>query len=193
MMTDFFEWELPKEIGRYDEQSPYTPTSATSNWGNEQGLRNGDLHYWGVWHADSTFASFANNTGRFVSEYGFQSYPDSITLAEHFPAENLYMNSPLIAGLQRSYRTDRPILDAIKRELGIFPSTLGEFITSSQEVQGLAYGAAIEAHHGKRPHCMGTLLWQLNDCWPGPSWSIIDFQGRRKKAYRIVQEGYTED
>ncbi|MCB0769453.1 MAG: hypothetical protein KDC00_03510 [Flavobacteriales bacterium] len=193
MMTDFFEGELPKCIAGYDARTPYTPTSALSNWGNERGLRYGDLHYWGVWHADSTFVSFTNNVGRFMSEYGFQSYPDSITLAEHFHPEELYPGSPTLAGMQRSYRTDRPIRDAIQRELGISPNTLGEFVQASQVVQARAYEAAILAHRNARPHCMGTLLWQLNDCWPGPSWSIIDFEGRRKRAYHVVQKGFEAD
>lgn len=69
----------------------FTPTSPLSNWGSAEGLRSGDLHYWGVWHGDSTFASFAGNVGRFVSEYGFQSYPDSSTLVRYIDPGRLYL------------------------------------------------------------------------------------------------------
>jgi beta-mannosidase len=168
----------------------YTPTSPLSNWGNAEGLKNGDLHYWGVWHGDSAFSSFKNNVGRFVSEYGFQSYPDSALLAKYNDPKDLYLGSPTMKRLQRSYKTDKPIWDAIKRELGKEPRTLGEFIEDSQEVQAKAYRMAIEAHMAAQPHCMGTLFWQLNDCWPGPSWSLIDYEGNWKPGMYEVQRLY---
>ena len=170
----------------------YTPTSPLSNWGNAKGLTEGDLHYWGVWHGDSTFSSFKNNVGRFVSEWGFQSYPDSALMAKYIDPDSLYLGSPAVARLQRSYKTDRPIWEAIERELGEErPTTLGGFIEASQRAQAKAYGMAIEAHLGAQPHCMGTLLWQLNDCWPGPSWSIIDYEGNPKPAYEVVKRLYS--
>ncbi|MBL0043145.1 MAG: hypothetical protein IPP33_01640 [Flavobacteriales bacterium] len=169
---------------------PYTPTSPLSNWGSAEGLERGDLHYWGVWHGDSAFSSFKNNVGRFVSEYGFQSYPDSALLSHYIDPKELYLGSAAMKRMQRSYKTDKPIWDAIKRELGKEPKTLGEFIEDSQEVQAKAYRMAIEAHMAAQPHCMGTLFWQLNDCWPGPSWSLIDFEGNWKPGMYEVQRLY---
>ncbi len=170
----------------------YTSSSPISNWGSSVGLKYGDLHYWGVWHGDSTFSSFKNNVGRFVSEWGFQSYPDSALLAKYVHPDSLYLGSSTVQRMQRSYKTDRPIWEAIERELGEErPSTLGGFIEASQRAQAKAYGMAIEAHLAAQPHCMGTLLWQLNDCWPGPSWSIIDYEGNPKPAYEVVQRLYS--
>ncbi|MBS1582094.1 MAG: glycoside hydrolase family 2 protein [Bacteroidetes bacterium] len=171
-------------------QVPYVPTSPLSNWGHAEGLRHGDLHYWGVWHGDSTFASFARNVGRFVSEYGFQSYPDSSLLARYITPERLYLGSPALRYRQRSYRTDRPILEAVQRELGLVPGTLGAFIAAGQAVQARACRLAITAHLAARPRCMGTLVWQLNDPWPGPSWSLVDQGGRWKPAMEEVQRLY---
>jgi beta-mannosidase len=167
---------------------PYTPTSALSNWGNEAGLRSGDLHYWGVWHADSTIASYRNNVGRFMSEWGFQSYPDSALLARFIPPDSLFLGSGMVERLQRSYRTDGPIWHAIEDLTGARPETFGEFVEASQWVQAQAYSLAVQAHLDRQPACRGTLLWQLNDCWPGPSWSIIDHLGYPKPAYSAVRE-----
>ena len=188
-------WDLFDEQEGYLHHSwhtpAYIPTSPLSNWGHAEGLTKGDLHYWGVWHGDSTFSSFKNNVGRFVSEYGFQSYPDSALLAKYIDPDSLYLGSPAVTRLQRSYKTDRPIWDAIERELGEEkPTTLGDFIEASQRAQAKAYGMAIEAHMKAQPYCMGTLLWQLNDCWPGPSWSIIDYEGKPKPAYEVVKDLY---
>lgn len=168
----------------------YTSTSPLSNWGSAAGLRSGDLHYWGVWHGDEPIAAMADNVGRFVSEYGFQSWPDSALLAKYIDPQQLYLGSPALSFRQRSYRTDAPIWKAIRQELGEEPKTLGRFIKDSQTVQAKAYKIAIEAQMAAQPRCMGTLLWQLNDCWPGPSWSLIDYEGNWKPAMFEVQRLY---
>ena len=186
-----FEHDLLGSVRRSSRAS-YTPTSPLSNWGNAAGLRKGDLHYWGVWHGDSAFSSFANNVGRFVSEYGFQSYPDSVTLAHYIDPEYLYLDSPVLAKRQKSYKTDKPIWTAIERELGEKPTTLGRFIDCSQAVQAEAYRLAIWAHRTNQPHCMGTLYWQLNDVWAAPSWSTVDVDGRWKAAHYEVKRSYAE-
>ncbi len=171
---------------------PYTWTSALSNWGNAAGLRSGDLHYWGVWHGDATFDSLATNVGRFVSEYGFQSWPDSTLLEKYIDANQLHLGSEALRWRQRSYKTDKPIWEAIQYELDEHPKTLNEFFSASQAVQSLAYEEAIKAHLAKQPWCMGTLFWQLNDCWPGPSWSLIDYEGNWKPGMRAVEELYAK-
>lgn len=167
----------------------YLASSPISNWGSAEGLGSGDLHYWGVWHGDSAFSSFDTNVGRFMSEWGFQSYPDSALLARFHGSEGLHLGSELMARLQRSYKGDSPIRNAIGEELGIAASglSLDGFIRASQAVQSLACDRAIRAHRAAWPRCTGTLLWQLNDCWPGPSWSLIDHQGKRKPAYQTVR------
>lgn len=184
-----FEGGIPEWI-RSGPEVPYVHTSPLSNWGSEAGLRSGNLHYWGVWHADSTFASFANNVGRFVSEYGFQSYPDSSTLARYLSPEHCRLGDPVLVARQRSYRTDRPIHRAIANEGLPVPNGLEAWCATTQHVQAIAYERAIAAHVGAAPWCMGTLLWQLNDVWPGPSWSIIDHDGVRKQAYERVKQAY---
>ena len=184
-----FKEAIPRWISTWSDL-PYTPTSPLSNWGSTAGLEQGDLHDWEVWHGDGTFDRFSRNVGRFVSEHGFQSYPDSSTMARYLPAGDLVLGSPALAHRQRSYKTDRPILEAIRRELNAVPRTLGEFIRYSQEVQARACTMAIQAHLAGRPHCMGTLFWQLNDAWPGPSWSAIDYLGRWKPAMHAVQKAF---
>lgn len=179
---------FPEGLGRTGV--PYTWTSPLSNWGNAEGLRNGDLHYWGVWHGDEPIGALAHNVGRFVSEYGFQSWPDSALLAKYIDPEELLLGSGALRWRQRSYKTDAPIWKAIEKELGDRPQTLDGFIDASQAVQAEAYRIAIEAHMGAQPWCMGTLLWQLNDCWPGPSWSLVDYEGNWKPALDVVRRLY---
>lgn len=168
----------------------YVATSPLSNWGNDRGLRHGSLHYWGVWHADSAFTSYHGNVGRFMSEYGFQSWPDSAMLARYVDPLELYIGSAVLQKRQGSYRGEAPIQLAMNRELGGIPSSFAEYCTTSQMLQAMAASHAITAHLRKEPVCMGTLIWQLNDVWPAPSWSLIDHDGNRKPAFFRVQELY---
>ena len=103
---------------------------------------------------------------------------------------SLLLGSGALRWRQRSYKTDAPIWKAIEKELGDRPQTLDGFIDASQAVQAEAYRIAIEAHMGAQPWCMGTLLWQLNDCWPGPSWSLVDYEGNWKPALDVVRRLY---
>ena len=164
----------------------YVRTSPLSNWGAPAGLRSGSLHYWGVWHADSTFASYERNIGRFMAEFGFQSWPDSLAMAPYLVPEDLALGSPALRARQRSYRTDRPIMEAMLREFGSVPSTYGAYAERSQELQALAMATAVEAHLGWAPWCMGSLVWQLNGPWPGPNWSLLEPDGRWRPAMHRV-------
>lgn len=186
-----FEQDLPERVRTLSDIA-YVSTSPLSNWGDAEGLDHGTLHYWEVWHGNGTFDRFALNVGRFVSEYGFQSYPDSAMLARYLSPAELRLGSPALSARQKSYKTDTPLWQAIDREIGLVPEGLNGFIEATQEVQALACSEAIWAHRTATPHCMGTLFWQLNDCWPGPSWSVVDHEGNWKPAMYAVQRGYAD-
>ena len=90
---------------------------------------------------------------------------------------------------QKSYIGNGMIEDQINKFLSPAHS-FEDFVEKSQEVQSMALNFALNAHINKQPHCMGTLFWQLNDCWPGPSWSIIDYYQRPKKGYFTVKKAF---
>jgi len=91
---------------------------------------------------------------------------------------------------QKSYIGNGLISDHINQYY-IEPETFEEFVLLSQQTQAKGMEMAIKAHKNKRPHCMGTLFWQLNDCWPGPSWSVIDYYGKHKMAYEVVKKEFS--
>lgn len=183
-----FEEALKQWTYDLDRGHAYVPTSPISNWGNPEGLRHGDLHYWGVWHGDQPFEAFAYNVGRFVSEYGFQSYPAWSTLARWATPEQL-TDSAFWAGRQKSYKGDKAIR-ALAERYGVPAGDRRSLVSASQELQAKAYRMAIEAHQKAWPRCAGTLLWQLNDVWPGASWSIVEYGGGRKPAFHAVKAAY---
>ncbi|WP_070136934.1 glycoside hydrolase family 2 protein [Crocinitomix algicola] len=180
---------IPNTLKELDPQRPYTSTSPLSNWGTRENFNHGTMHYWGVWHGRDSLEAYKNNVGRFMVEYGFQSYPNIESLKKTIDSSQLYLNSPTLLNRQKSYVGNELIEKNINRYM-IPSSNFSDWILQSQKIQSYALKTAIEAHRFGTPHCMGTVFWQLNDCWPGPSWSIIDYYGNPKSSYETVRNNY---
>lgn len=168
---------------------PYTASSPQSNWGKPENFRHGSMHYWGVWHGGDDFEAFQNNVGRFMVEFGFQSFPEWRTLRRTIADSSMYLESEVMQNRQKSYVGNGEILRQIRKYYGE-PEDFEAFVDLSQRVQDKALKIALQEQRSRQGYCMGSLLWQLNDCWPGPSWSIIDYYGNEKRAYRTVSSSF---
>lgn len=184
-----FDSLIPAQLAQMHPQLPYVSSSPLSNWGTRENFNHHSMHYWGVWHGKDRLEDFDMNVGRFMVEYGFQSYPEQSTLLGSMEVSDLDLSSEVMANRQKSYVGNGLIDEFISAYLGP-AEDFGDFVQKSQRVQAMALQRAIRAHVEADPHCMGTLFWQLNDCWPGPSWSVIDHQGRRKQAYQAVKSEF---
>ena len=176
-------------------QRPYITTSPLYGWGHPECVTHGDSHYWGVWWGEEPFEKYAEKTGRFMSEYGFQSYPIIITLNRVIPKEQLYIDSPAMRNHQKHPRGVQIIEKAMRQYYGFDNKSLSleDFCYVSQLLQAWGTGYGIFQHIKQQPHCMGTLYWQLNDCWPVASWSSIDFYGNWKALHYRAKELYADD
>lgn len=174
-----FEVLLAKTVNEYDGTHPYWPSSPSKGWGRPESLTQGDVHYWGVWWGEMPYEIYRDKVGRFNSEYGYQSYPDIITLQRLDPTASLSKESELIAAHQKHPRGKKQIDDFIRRYYP-YPDSFDDYIYMSQLSQAYGMRIAIEAHRTAKPHNMGTLYWQLNDSWPVVSWSSIDYYGHEK-------------
>ena len=166
---------------------PYVHTSPLSNWGTQENFNHGSMHYWGVWHGREGFSEYKNNVGRFMVEYGFQSFPDADFLSRYVPEDQWNLESEAITSRQRSY-IGNGLISTHCEELFGKPKGFDEFIEYSQYTQAEAMRIAISAHRLNTGKCMGTLFWQLNDCWPGPSWSAIQSNGEVKPVYQEIKK-----
>ena len=174
---------------------PYITTSPLYGWGHPECVTHGDSHYWGVWWGEEPFEKYAEKTGRFMSEYGFQSYPMLSTIRQFCPKDQLYIDSPTLRSHQKHPR-GREIIDKAMRQYYGFDSrslNLEDFCYVSQLLQAWGTGYGIFQHIKQQPHCMGTLYWQLNDCWPVASWSSIDYYGNWKALHYRAQALYCDD
>ena len=176
-------------------QRPYITTSPLYGWGHPECVTHGDSHYWGVWWGEEPFEKYAEKTGRFMSEYGFQSYPMISTIRQFCPEDQLYIDSPTLRSHQKHPR-GREIIDKAMRQYYGFDShtlSLEDYCYVSQLLQAWGTGYGIFQHLKHQPHCMGTLYWQLNDCWPVASWSSIDYYGNWKALHYRVQSLYADN
>lgn len=171
--------KLAPEVVALKSTIPYVHTSPLSNWGKDDFYNHGTQHYWGVWHGKDPVEDFGLKSGRFNAEYGFQSFPEYATLNTFSTPEEWDLNSDVMKWHQKSYVGNgmiRKHSDLLYGEAKSFE----DFVYYSQLTQARAVGIAIAAHRIGSPRCMGTLYWQLNDCWPAPTWSSIDYYGNWK-------------
>ncbi|MBU0486901.1 MAG: hypothetical protein KKA07_09475 [Bacteroidetes bacterium] len=183
---EIFQEIIPQTLRTIIPEANYTHTSPLSNWGNPDNFRHGSMHYWGVYHGTDSFADYAHNVGRFNAEFGFQSFPDFSTATTFFP------DSQNIAFRQKSYKGNEPIISFVEQYLPA-PRNLEELCFFSQLTQAIGVGYAIQNHRINQPRCMGSMYWQLNDCWPAISWSSIDYSGTWKALHYAIKKAFANE
>ena len=161
------------------EKNIYWPSSPSIGWGRKESLLQGDSHYWGVWWGMEPFEIYKKKVGRFMSEYGFQGMPNIETFKKFAKEEELNLTSEAVKNHQKHNTGYQTIQTYMERDYKI-PSKFEDYIYVSQLLQAEGMKTAIEAHRRAKPYCMGTLFWQLNDCWPVTSWSSVDYFGNWK-------------
>ena len=188
--VQLFQKTLPLYVNLFTEKSiPYVHTSPLSNWGQDDYFNHGTMHYWGVWHGKDPLHDFANKIGRFNAEYGFQSFPEPSTINRFAPLSEQSLRSSVMKNHQKSYVGNGMIEKHAKTYYGK-SKDFQTFIYYSQLTQRKAVSIAIAGHRADAPRCMGTIFWQLNDCWPAPTWSSLDDHNNWKALHYAVQDDY---
>lgn len=185
---DLFKKLLPERISEFSTV-PYIHTSPLSNWGKSEYYNHGSQHYWGVWHGKDPIEDFGNKSGRFNAEYGFQSFPEYSTLNAVIDKKDWNLDSEVMKHRQKSYVGN----GMIKKHSDILFGKADDFETFiyySQLTQAKAVSIAISGHRTDWSRCAGTIYWQVNDCWPAPTWSSIDYYGNWKALHYEVQKDY---
>lgn len=172
------------------DKSIYWPSSPSIGWGHKEGLTEGDSHYWGVWWGEQPFEMYNEKVPRFASEYGFQGMPSLEAVKSMFSEKpDLSLENPTIKAHEKNARGFHIIDEYMKRDY-IVPTDFVKYNYVSQLLQARGMQIAIEAHRRAKPYNMGTLYWQLNDCWPVISWSSIDYLGNWKALHYQVKRSF---
>ena len=179
-----FHQMLPKLLKVEDPDHPYWPSSASANTPFE-GANNqvqGDCHYWDVWHGRKPFTAYRTQFPRFMSEFGFQALPPLKTIATYADPADWNMTSYIMEHHQRS-GSGNGLMIAQMADTFRMPKDFASLVYLSLVLQaeGIRYG--VEHWRRNRNRVSGTLIWQLNDCWPVASWSSLDYFGRWKALH----------
>ncbi len=179
-----FEYILPKLVKQHDPQTFYWPASPSSGGGFDQpnDPSRGDVHYWDVWHGNKPFTEYRKFNFRYLSEFGFQSFPTLKTVESFTLPEDRNIFSYVMEKHQRNNAANGKIMEYMSQTF-LYPTSFDTLLYASQLLQAEAIRYGVEHFRRLRGCCMGTVYWQLNDCWPVASWSSIDYYGRWKALH----------
>ncbi len=183
---------LPGIVKELSPQVDYWPGSPHSPKGDREDHYNphwGDVHVWDVWHGKKPFEWYRNCEHRFNSEFGFQSFPEPKTVYSYTESKDRNITSYVMEQHQRSGIGNTTIMQYMLEWFRL-PNSFEDVLWTSQILQGLGIKYAVEHWRRGMPRGMGTLYWQLNDCWPVASWSSIDYYGRWKALHYMAKKFY---
>jgi beta-mannosidase len=200
----YYDQVLPRAVADLDGHTPYWP--GTPYGGSDHNSREeGNVHNWEVWHgnfprrfgepprhenspAAVSYRRYAEDLGRFISEFGMHAAPVAETLWSVIPPEERYLHSPLLDWHNKDNPKNKG--DNLLLATTGLPLDVEQYILFSQiaQAEGLKFG--IEHFRRRKPHCSGTLVWQFGDCWPVLSWSVLDYYGVAKASYHYLQRVY---
>jgi beta-mannosidase len=183
-----FDSILPAEVAKHT-QIDYWESSPKYGRGNPKYQFEGDAHDWWVWHDGYPFEHFEDFVPRFMSEFGFQSFPSMDAMKFINQSEEIQIDTEGMRSHQKHHRGYELIDLYMERDYKV-PENDEDYVYVSQLVQARGMRMGIEAHRRAKPYNMGTLYWQLNDCWPGISWSSIDHFGNWKALHYEAKEAF---
>ena len=147
----------------------------------------GDMHFWSVWHEGRDFDHYRDVSPRFCSEFGFQSYPSMDVIRRFADPKDFNIAAPVLESHQKNAGGNARIAETMFRYFR-WPQKFEDFVYLSQVQQGLAIKTAVSHWRSLKPHCMGTLIWQLNDTWPVCSWASLDHGGGWKLLHHMARD-----
>lgn len=184
---------LPEVVRRLDPDRDYIHGSPLSaNWGRPESWGDGDAHDWGLWYGRKPFERMDEDRFRFVSEFGFQSFPEMKTVASFSDTADWSLDSDVMRARQKA-STGNGLMQNYLEMYYPVPEDFPSFVYAVQVLQGRGMRDAVEAHRRHRPYCMGSLYWQMNDSWPAISWSGIDYYGNWKALHYQMRRAFAPE
>ena len=179
-----YEYLIPEVLRREDPDTFYWPASPSSGGGFDEpnDPTRGDVHYWAVWHGMRPFADYRKHQFRYLSEFGFESFPCLSTVKTYALPEDWNLFSQVMERHQRCARGNMLTMGYLQ-QMYLYPSDFETALYASQLLQADAIRYGVEHFRRIRGVCMGAVYWQLNDCWPVASWASIDYTGRWKALH----------
>jgi beta-mannosidase len=187
-----YEYIFPQVLAENDPETFYWPASPSSggSFDAPNDPTRGDVHYWDVWHGNKPFSDYRNYYFRYVSEFGFQSFPCMKTVESFTLPEDRNIFSYIMEKHQRNNAANGKIMNYLGQTF-LYPNGLDTLLYASQLLQAEAIKYGVEHFRRNRGRCMGAVYWQLNDCWPVASWSSIDYYFRWKALHYYAKRFFS--
>jgi beta-mannosidase len=184
---------LANAVTRYAPETPFWPSSPSADYEDTSELyQSGDMHDWQVWHGRAPFSDYEKAHPRFMTEYGFQSFPEMRTIESFtLPEDRTGIFTPVMLDHQKNAAGNEIIHQYLLRNYPE-PKNFPSFLYVSQVLQAEGIKIGTEHLRRSRPRTMGAIYWQLNDCWPVASWSSIDYYGRWKALQYYARRFYND-
>ena len=188
-----FSGVLASAVERFAPEIPYWPSSPSADYEDiSENHQSGDMHNWSVWHGMLPFRDYEKSIPRFMTEYGFQSFPEMRTVESFtLPEDRTGILTPVMLAHQKNTSGNAKIHDYMLRDYPD-PKDFTSFLYASQVLQAEGIKIGTEHLRRNRPRTMGAIYWQLNDCWPVASWSSIDYYGRWKALQYYARRFYND-
>jgi beta-mannosidase len=191
LYDQFFHHTLPGWVAAEDPDHAYWPSSPSSGtpFEDPNGQKQGDSHYWEVWHGRKPFTAYRDQYPRFMSEFGFQALPPMATIKTYAEKQDWNMTSYIMEQHQKN-DSGNQLMVAQMLDTFRFPKDFESLVYLSMVLQaeGIRYGVEHWRRHPQR--VSGIIYWQLNDCWPVASWSSLDYFLRWKALHYAAKRFY---
>ncbi|MEV0847369.1 glycoside hydrolase family 2 protein [Streptomyces sp. NPDC049954] len=183
----YYDELLPSVLAEIDPTRPYAPSSPYSptDYANPRDPDHGSVHSWEVWNRQD-YTEYGKDIPRFVAEFGFQGPPAMSTLTAAVHDEPLAPDSPGVLAHQKAEDGNGKLARGYAPHLPE-PVSFDDWHFTTQLNQALAIRYGVEHFRSHAPRTSGSIIWQLNDCWPVTSWAAVDSARRRKPLWYALR------
>ncbi|WP_084106100.1 glycoside hydrolase family 2 protein [Demequina sp. NBRC 110056] len=191
----YYEEVFPRVLAELDPSRPYTPSSPYSTHPYEDDVHPNDptvgtVHEWEVWNRKD-YSHYRDTAPPFMSEFGFQGPATWATLTRSIPEDQRRQDSEGWLLHQKAHDGNGKLNRGFAPHL---PDGADfeewHWVTSLNQARAIQYG--VEHYRSWWPHTAGTIVWQLNDCWPVTSWAAVDGDERLKPLWYALKHAYAD-
>lgn len=180
---------IPDILKKFDPLQPYWPSSPFGTDSDPNSTNSGNTHQWEIWSTWVDYTEVKSDESLFVTEFGFQGPANRTTLEKVIPNSEHHSQSEIFEFHNKQIEGTERIFRFLSGHLPI-RFKWDDFIYLSQLNQGFALKTCVEHWRSRWPDTAGSIIWQLNDCWPATSWSLIDYKLEPKIAYYFVKRAF---
>ncbi|OGU72021.1 MAG: hypothetical protein A2V93_03240, partial [Ignavibacteria bacterium RBG_16_34_14] len=179
---------IPKILNEIDPGRPYWPSSPFGNEEDPNSYNSGNIHQWDIWSRWIDYTSVTNDRSLFVTEFGFQGPANKDTFEKYLPQKNRNISDKIFEHHNKQIEGPERIIKFLSSHLPI-KTEWDDYLYLTQLNQAIALKTCLE-YWRTNGRTNGSIIWQINDCWPVTSWSIIDSDIKPKLAYYFVKNTF---